>query len=702
MTTAPSTSGRLLPAPHSPVVPPQRAAGANAHLNSRFADDVWSLAPLIENPSTGTSSIHWRNCPEPFQAELRLLVWTLINKELRPTFLRERARTLRSRTSVAGTTTTVRVWMHLARWLTGRGLDTLADCDSGVLDAYATHLRERGGSRSSVAQALLALTRLWAFDELTARPVGIGRPPWDEHGVDDYLPAATTRGGENATEAIAETTMGPLLVWAMRMVDDLADDILAAWAEHQQVPVVAKATTPTETGLAALDAYTHRLDATGALVPVIRYRGRIVLARQYIAVLTGASMDQVNLYAKRGLTRAARLRPGPCPLRTPIRGTVHGQPWREAVNLDEAATLMRHLGTACFIVIAYLTGMRPGEVLGLHTGCCPNPPPEPDGNPGRHLIRGREFKTARDEDGNHLSRGTERALPWVAIAPVVNAIRVLERMVPDGHLLFDSRTHHFATVRPATGSLVAGAMVRRIEDFITWANTEAARHGLARETIPPDPHGRVASARFRRTLAWHIARRPGGLVALAIQYGHLRTTISAGYASRSRDGIHVLLDIETVRAVGDTVTGLHQHLEDGGGISGPAARRAIQAAARAPEFAGTVITATTARRYLANDDLLIYDNPHTLLMCVYKRDQALCHRDSAAATPTLDHCVAGCPNIARTDHHADHLRDRARALARKAAHLPVPLAQRLTTTAERLDALADRHHFDRQILQEGP
>ncbi|MBV6702754.1 hypothetical protein KV557_37615, partial [Kitasatospora aureofaciens] len=140
-------------------------------------------------------------------------------------------------------------------------------------------------------------------------------------------------------------------------------------------------------------------------------------------------------------------------------------------------------------------------VLGLHTGCCPDPPPEPDGNPGRHLIRGREFKTARDEDGNHLSRGTERALPWVAIAPVVNAIRVLERMVPEGHLLFDSRTHHFATVRPATGSLVAGAMVRRIEDFITWANTEAARHGLAREAIPPDPHGRVASARFRRTLA---------------------------------------------------------------------------------------------------------------------------------------------------------------------------------------------------------
>ena len=34
---------------------------------------------------------------------------------------------------------------------------------------------------------------------------------------------------------------------------------------------------------------------------------------------------------------------------------------------------MRHLGTAAFIVCAYLTGMRPQEILGLRTGCCPDP-----------------------------------------------------------------------------------------------------------------------------------------------------------------------------------------------------------------------------------------------------------------------------------------------------------------------------------------
>lgn len=78
-------------------------------------------------------------------------------------------------------------------------------------------------------------------------------------------------------------------------------------------------------------------------------------------------------------------------------------------------------------------------------------------------------------------------------------------------------------------------------------------HLLDRHTNKPH----TASAGRRRSLAWHIARRPNGLVALAIRYGHLRTTlVSDGYASRSRGGIHELIDVETVRAVADTVADL--------------------------------------------------------------------------------------------------------------------------------------------------
>ncbi|MCX4400026.1 hypothetical protein OG887_44040 (plasmid) [Streptomyces sp. NBC_00053] len=170
----------------------------------------------------------------------------------------------------------------------------------------------------------------------------------------------------------------------------------------------------------------------------------------------------------------------------------------------------------------------------------------------------------------------------MAIAPVVTAIRVLELIAPDG-LLFDTAAHAIPRGREATGRTIGfEAMRHRIEDFTAFASELALRLGRPHETVPADPHGAIGTARFRRTLAWHIARRPGGLVALAVQYGHLRTTVSAGYAARGRDGIHELLDIETARATADTLTTLHDDFATDTGISGPAAHRAIHAAAQAP------------------------------------------------------------------------------------------------------------------------
>jgi hypothetical protein len=266
-------------------------------------------------------------------------------------------------------------------------------------------------------------------------------------------------------------------------------------------------------------------------------------------------------------------------------------------------------------------------------------------------------------------------------------------MAPRAQLLF-AYTAHDPRGRADTGSLNVEAFTTRIEDFSAWANREADSQGLPAEAIPGDPHGKISAGRFRRTLAWHIARRPNGVVALAVQYGHMRTNFhwaSEGYAARSRDGIHDLIDLETARAVADTVADLHDHLGNGGGISGPAARRAIRAAATAPRFAGTPITLASARKLLKNEDALIYDNPHALILCHYKRGRALCHRDGIKDTPSLDRCIPGCGNIARTDRQAAQLRDRALAFEHQAAHVPQPVGDRLRATAARLRDQADKH-----------
>jgi hypothetical protein len=74
------------------------------------------------------------------------------------------------------------------------------------------------------------------------------------------------------------------------------------------------------------------------------------------------------------------------------------------------------------------------------------------------------------------------------------------------------------------------AMNRDIADFTAAVNTYCQATGRI-DPIPTDPvQASITGRRLRRTLAWHIARKPRGLVAAAIQYGHLRVQMTLGYA----------------------------------------------------------------------------------------------------------------------------------------------------------------------------
>ena len=132
----------------------------------------------------------------------------------------------------------------------------------------------------------------------------------------------------------------------------------------------------------------------------------------------------------------------------------------------------------------------------------------------------------------------------MAVPEVAAAVRVLEAIAGPGLLFATGRRER------AGRSLGLRTMGDRIEEFAAWVNARTFRAG-GDATIPDDPHGPLTVSRFRRTLAWHIARQPGGLVALAIQYGHMRTVVSESYSGRARGGIHELLDLETARAVAE-------------------------------------------------------------------------------------------------------------------------------------------------------
>lgn len=688
------------PNPNSPVVLSLWISPGNTHPNAQYRDPVWPLAPLIDSPSTELATIYWQGCPDPLLAQVKQTTWTMINGRLRPTYLLTRGSHSRARTSAADIRDTCNEWMRLARWLHARRFSSLTDCTDDMWRAYIAQRWGDGVSRDHAAKVCGKLTDLWAFDQLSARPAGVTRPPWDIEGIDDFLPAANSPArGENSTEPLDPAVLGPLLVWAIRFVDDFADDILAAWAERSRLLAAAEANPAIPEGQAVLAEFLLPNLRSGRGLPAVRMHGRRRLARSYISAVTGASVKQVDHFVARNqLSGLANEHPGPCPLEVQVSGQINGNPWRERMDFDEAASLMRHLGTAAVVICLYLTGMRPQEVQGLRTGCCPDPEPDTQGSASRHLIRSQHYKNVVDDDGNHISAGEARDLPWVAITPVVHAIRVLERMVPNGELLLSASHHDFAFQRGRHGSLKGSGLNKRIEDFVAWVNHEAQAQGLPGQVIPEDPHGAIGMSRFRRSLAWHIARRPGGLVALAIQYGHMRTVldarVSSGYGSRSRSGMHSVLDVETALAAADTAARLRDRIAAGEKVSGPAARRALTAAATTPRFEGRIVPKTFAKKaaaFLARDGVVLFDNPDAMLICAFKRETALCDPGPGATAPRQYACQSGCGNTVRTDSHARQLRDRADEIDQLAAYSPGPLGKRLRHNADKLRTIADTH-----------
>lgn len=158
------------------------------------------------------------------------------------------------------------------------------------------------------------------------------------------------------------------------------------------------------------------------------------MANTYLASTLGVTTSQV---ARTPGILTDELTPadfGPAPrLDVPLTARIGAAPWRETIGFDEVDVLMLHLSTAALICCAYLSGMRPEEVLALRRGCCTRV--ERDDGTVRFEIRGRHFKGVLDEDGNAIGESEQRADPWIVLEPAARAIAVVEEL-EDGEQLF--------------------------------------------------------------------------------------------------------------------------------------------------------------------------------------------------------------------------------------------------------------------------
>ncbi len=262
-----------------------------------------------------------------------------------------------------------------------------------------------------------------------------------------------------------------------------------------------------------------------------------MLDRQHLGRLLNCPTRRLGRASSRAAIAASRLPIADgAYLNAPIHARLDGRAWRDRpISFGEAGGLLRHLFVACFILAAYLSGARPGEVLALRRGCVTRDPVT-----GLWLMQGRKWKGAVDENGNKRPEGEERADPWVVVKPAADAVAVLERLHDRPLLfpaaLFDTRQARVLAQDRLGQAMTTQVLAKFLGQFAEWIDEYCTATGRD-ERIPADPSGKMLyPVRFRRTLAWHIVRRPRGLAAAAIQYAHVYIGVTLGYSGTYASG----------------------------------------------------------------------------------------------------------------------------------------------------------------------
>ncbi|MEU4949836.1 hypothetical protein ACFYN3_25260 [Streptomyces lavendulae] len=449
------------------------------------------------------------------------------------------------------------------------------------------------------------------------------------------------RGRENDTNRVPEEVMGPLYVWALRFIDVFAPDILTASA-HWQRPVQRRPHSPGDRTVKTrltrvLDTYLEQRKP----LPATRFGALHLEALAAEANCATSSVEHRYWDLVEQAVSAVGLDEG-TPVDVPVRGQLDGRPWAERIYVTkglhtEVRHLLRMLQTACYIVIAYLSGMRDSEVKHLRRGCVRVELDEA-GHPYRWKVNGLAFK---GEDETHGVPAT-----WHVGEPVTRAIAVLEAIhPPQVDLLF--APPHPGVRTTATQAAPSSVTNLRLRKFIKWVNEHCARYG--HDDAIPDVDGRpwhLHTRQFRRTLAWYIARRPGGAIAGALQFRHHSIQMFEGYAGTSDSGFRAEVESEQALSRGEHYMAMidaHEHE----GLAGPAAdeaeRRLADFGHRA-RFQGQVVTdQRRLQRILKRHDPAVY--PGEFVTCVHDHPKALCEKARRGRSEQLpDH--GGCKPLA--------------------------------------------------------
>jgi hypothetical protein len=677
--------------------------GTDAARLSRFSDDRWSLDPAVFEDHAKARSLNFALVPQALRLEAKHYVWQLLNHH-QP---RAMPRAAATRPAVSTILASFPHFKAFATWLSGRGVVSFGQVTLELLDGYLRDLADEGPDLEQAYRRLAEVRRLWAYRAVL--PPGMrlpAPPPWagktpatcsaasaatpkPAHGGSGSGPFNCCSCGPSGSPRTSPTTswLPTPSTWTCTGRTRRT----AAAPAPARLPPTAPASSPRR-----VTAYLQDLRDRGEPLPGKRDESgtRVIDWRHLSRIMGCNSMERTS--TGRMISESGLPVSDDTPLDAPVTARIDGQPWLAGrIGYHQAPELARLLSTACFAVIAYLSGARAGEVLNLRRGCV-----EPDDVNDLWLMRRLHYKGVKDKDGSKLPEGEIRRDPWVVIETVARAISVLERLHPH-QLLFPTRIEPYhllsgRTHKRSGNARTDGSITEDLAAFTAWVNGNCRRLGRA-DAIPDDEHGSLHSSRFRRTLAWFIRRRPRGLVAASIQYGHLHTRLLQGYAGSYESGFPDDYAFEDWLFRLEKLAEDQQALQSGEPVSGPAAATYRQrVAAAGAEFAGLVLTSPRQARDLLGNPLLQVHHGDGMT-CVFNPATAACQfrgaRDDPQVTPDEDDCRPRCPNLARTDRDATVIRRRVSELEEIVADPLSPPIRHVREQHElgRLRAVLDAH-----------
>ncbi|WP_394622409.1 hypothetical protein JNUCC0626_49625 (plasmid) [Lentzea sp. JNUCC 0626] len=665
--------------------------GTDLDTTARFGQDVWQLRPAQLQAHERSHILDFGRIPAAYRLACKDLCHGLLSgqppiHEKRPAM------------SVVRTLFTEHI--RFLNWLAGRaGSGQQAPALAGLtnddlLDYQRFLVRALPKSPNARAFARGAVRYFWRWrghlttDRLSVDPLHV--EGWAE-------PQAPRHARENVTDRIPEQVLGPLVAWSLRFVDLFAADILAA-------DRVWRALRASDRPSSAGDAEASRQVLAEFLNDHVA-RGRPLPGRQgvlnvyFVATTLGIARHTID--RNRDLVDAAVNVVGVTQhttFDTPITAEFDGRPWIDGFSThhndpDSLARLARHLQAACYVVIAYLSGMRDSEVKHLRRGSV-RIEREPGGTAYRWKVSSLAFKGENDPKGVSAT--------WVVGEPVTRAISVLEALHPPevDHLF--ARLGHGPGSKPssATAALTHSGTNIQLNLFTAWINEFCARHDRL-DSIPA-VKGQIwhlHTRQFRRTLAWFIARQPGGAIAGAVQYRHHGIQMFEGYAGTSESGFRAEVESEQALTRGEhlmTMIDAHEHHHLGGPAATEAARRLDELGDQAHYQGKVVLDRHRLLRIMKKNDPGVY--PGDYITCVHDHTKALCERAKRGRSEGLpDHggCQPfACRNVALTAENTAALREEIRRLdGRLATSPPLPplLHHRVLTRRNEIDVFLTRN-----------